>query len=105
MNKIEKEKLICKFMNWESFHMKNSLDELLPIINKIENLYFSPNGRYSSSLEVNIYRDKCEISYNGYYSGTIKIVKDKNRIKSVYNAIIAFIKWYYEDNRYMNLFN
>lgn len=93
LNMNEKEKLICEFMKWESFNIRQSLDDALPIINKIESLYFKHNN-HSIPIEVNIYKNECKISYNGYYSGTIIYNKSRNKITAVYKSIVEFIKWY-----------
>lgn len=57
---------------------------LMPVVEKIENLY-------DGDVLVEISDEKCYIGYGSFYQNTATA---ETKIKAVYGAVVEFIKWY-----------
>lgn len=86
----------CTTYGWliEELKYNNSWDWLMPVVEKIENLRLDNDLRFGVEIHVN----GCRIMR----SWTTSAIKDfgwhqtGSKIKSTYNAVIQFIKWYNE---------
>ena len=103
---VNDNKLIAEFMEWKidnsfpdkdkvyrlgkrielgnTFKFHSSFEWLMPVVEKIESLGY----------EVSIISNECEIGTEGYKYTQISLVKDDNKLRCVYKAVVEFINYY-----------
>lgn len=97
---IEGNKLIAEFMGRNKafdprdkiYQYHSSWDWLMPVVEKIETIR-NKNGDYIFSIDTG--RDYCLIYHNDFIQRTISVKSfSGSKIKSVWLAVVEFIKWY-----------
>jgi len=79
-------------LTFEDLQYNESWDWLMPVIEKIENLK-NKEGAYAFSVRIG--RDYCVIAYNDFTGYEIAVKSaHNNKIQSVYECIVEFIKWH-----------
>jgi hypothetical protein len=111
MNTIENNKLIAEFLGATDKHIENfggaenlkyhsDWNWLMSLVEKIEGLEFQPKnsiciGFDTFGIEMN--QCRCDITHYGDFTSHLLQGLGKNRMESVYNACVEFIKWYNEN--------
>ena len=88
--------ILNKFMEDGTSKISYDLDikALFQVINKIEKMYYNhPKGTYP--IEVSIYGKTCEISYEGYHTGTLVSVQADSKEYAIFNACVEFAEKFY----------
>jgi len=80
------------YFDYEDMQYHTSWNWLMPVVEKIENIKDSENN-YAFSFDIG--RDFCVIFHNDLTQNTITAKSEhNNKIKSVWLAVVEFIKWY-----------